>query len=279
MLTTTQSTLLEPHIAAATPEGLEEVKVMALEAASSLVPERLQSFISTSLSLGATSPALQFFESLLPASEACATGLTFIVTPGRSIQCSVYDALIAASAVEASADIPEAEDWEHERKGSSGSSKAKVILHGAIGTSSFCSAHKQLSAAVEKGEIVYSLRHHSAGMPVVEKSTQLKGYGVFLDIKNMEYKNVDDRKASTEEDATSSPEDSAELPVFQEDETVNGVVFSTLLKRAPALHAELKLLRETFIDSSAADKDGQIEMKVWKMKDLGLQTLQVCIVN
>ena len=58
---------------------------------------------------------------------------------------------------------------------------------------------------------------------------------------------------------------------------MNGVVFSTLLKRASHLHSELKLLRDTFLDDNAKLLGEKNEMKVWKMRDLGLQVLQTII--
>lgn len=265
-----------------TAEGLEEIRSVALDVATGLVSDRLQSLVVTSLSLGAFSPSLPFYDTLLTTQDACTTGMTFIIIPGRVVKCSVDEALQAVGEVKASSEIFEnsfVEDWEHEVKsGSVNSSTVRVILHGPVGTSSFCTAHAKLFSAAMQGDLSYTLRHHSGGLPVVTNRTRLRGYGVYLDIKNMEYKNVDDRQASEDPESKDASEINSDLTAFQEDEVVNGVVFSTLLKRAPELHAELKLLRESLIDVSSADKNGQVEMKVWKMRDLGLQTLQVHIV-
>lgn len=72
-------------------------------------------------------------------------------------------------------------------------------------------------------------------------------------------------------------EDVGDSAQFQEGEAVNGVVFATLLKRVPSLHSELKLLRDTLLDDNAKLLGGKNEMKVWKMRDLGLQVLQTII--
>ena len=53
---------------------------------------------------------------------------------------------------------------------------------------------------------------------------------------------------------------------------MNGIIFSTLQRRRPHLQDELELLRNTFLDDSAKLVGDKNEMKVWKMKDLGMQT-------
>ena len=107
------------------------------------------------------------------------------------------------------------------------------------------------------------------------------GYGVFLDIKNMEYKNVDDDKKDVgadagggggEEDAVGEPSIS-----FPADESVAGLVFSTLLSRRPAAGKNLKALRDALMKEGAADdvvgggKGGGL--KIWQLKDLGMQAV------
>ena len=49
---------------------------------------------------------------------------------------------------------------------------------------------------------------------------------------------------------------------------VAGVVLSTLLKRRPDLKNELHTLRTTLLEQSS---DSHEELKVWNMKDLGIQ--------
>ena len=100
-----------------------------------------------------------------------------------------------------------------------------------------------------------------------------------LDIKNMEYMNLDTdseekkREGDGSESSSSTATAAAEEPVvFPEGETVDGFVFSTLLERRPELGAGLAGLRRELLDASA---EGGGEMKVWKMKDLGLQATTV----
>ena len=82
----------------------------------------------------------------------------------------------------------------------------------------------------------------------------------------MEYKNIDDRKSNDENSGAAK---------FSEGEQKGGFIFSTLLNRRPDLAAEFDMLR-TEMDLLVT-KDPSSEMKVWKMKDLGLQATQAVI--
>ena len=155
-----------------------------------------------------------------------------------------------------------------------------ITLYGSIGSTSFCAAHSTLLPKAQAGEIRYTIRHYFKDVPEIDKVTQLRGFGVVLDIKNMEYKNVDDRENKSEEGENGEKTEDAndtQKAQFLEGEQVNGIIFSTLLKRKPQLQDELHLLRNTFLDDSAKLVGDKSEMKVWKLKDLGLQTLQSII--
>jgi hypothetical protein len=52
--------------------------------------------------------------------------------------------------------------------------------------------HQYMVLGAELGYFRYAIRHAFPGQTPVSASRTLQGYGVFLDIKNMEYKNVDD---------------------------------------------------------------------------------------
>jgi hypothetical protein len=92
-------------------------------------------------------------------------------------------------------------EWDHEYTGDSNSShttspplssSSKIVLYGTIGTDSMCKAHKRLSqgtgtgTGAAGGAYRYSFRHSFAGLTQVQPTTPLKGFGVVLDIKNME---------------------------------------------------------------------------------------------
>jgi hypothetical protein len=165
------------------------------------------------------------------------------------------------------------------RKG--GALGARLVLYGSLGSASLCAHHASLvqaqtepasrTAPSEKTRgshsqrtFVYSyhLRHAFPGARTVSEATSLQGYGVHLDIKNMEYKNVDDSPAAPQQqqqqqqeeeggEGGESPEAAAERReaqllqeqeeeeqqaavggVFGEGESTAGVVFATLLRRS-----------------------------------------------
>jgi hypothetical protein len=117
--------------------------------------------------------------------------------------------------------------------------------------------------------ISYSIKYTFAGIVATQNVTKLQGYGVFLDIKNMEYKNVDDSNLKNEHDGNTAND----APIsFPEGEEIEGIVFSKLVLRDKMLASELKMPREELL-SKAVKTEVTADMKVWKMKDLGLQTV------
>lgn len=71
-----------------------------------------------------------------------------------------------------------------------------AILYGTVGSPSMMGFHRVLKDAAEAGEVRYVFRH---ALPYGTESvggegskTPLQGYGVVLDVKNMEYRNLDD---------------------------------------------------------------------------------------
>ncbi|GBG24479.1 UDP-glucose:glycoprotein glucosyltransferase [Hondaea fermentalgiana] len=153
---------------------------------------------------------------------------------------------------------------------------AIAILHGILGRADFVAAHQKLSEAVEyHKDLVYVVRHmpgaDAAQDPLAMNRTALQGFGVALDIKNMEYLTVDDdggNKASEEKRDTSS-EREADLS-----SPVAGIHFDKMIDRLPEskdalvdLHTELE--GEAL---EAASKSGELaQIKVWDMVNLGLQ--------
>ena len=124
-----------------------------------------------------------------------------------------------------------------------------ITLYGSIGSTSFCTAHQTLLPKAQAGEIRYTIRHYFRHLPEIEKVTQLRGFGVVLDIKNMEYKNVDDRENKSEGENADGNEDATDTEKLQfpEGEQVHGIIFSTLHQRTPHLQDELQLLRNTLL--------------------------------
>jgi UDP-glucose:glycoprotein glucosyltransferase len=119
----------------------------------------------------------------------------------------------------------------------------------------------------------YIARHAFAGTSEMSSHRAIQGYGVFLDIKNMEYRNADESKGPENDQTNGDKEADEEDFVFDQDEEVEGVVFSTLQSRYPHLTKELKIAREELQAKAEASSDSS-EMKMWKVLDLGLQTTQ-----
>lgn len=133
-----------------------------------------------------------------------------------------------------------------------------VLLYGMIGTPEFHAMHLILKDRAEKGEIHYIFRHY----PIESTDpTLLHGYGVALDIKNTEYKTVDD---------SSNNESTEETQVQHDDEQEDDdLFFSVLMKRQPELAEELKKFRKHL-----AEKAGGKDAKAWELKDLGYSAVQ-----
>jgi UDP-glucose:glycoprotein glucosyltransferase len=124
----------------------------------------------------------------------------------------------------------------------------------------------------------YIARHAFPEVGQLAGHRDVQGYGVFLDIKNMEYRNAaENKKEEGEEEGEGEPsaakESDEEDFVFDPDEEVEGVVFSTLQSRFPHLNRELKMAREELLARAEVSGDSS-EMKMWKVLDLGLQTVQ-----
>lgn len=78
--------------------------------------------------------------------------------------------------------------------------KVVATLYSAIGTSEFAGFHALLKPRAQKGEIRYVVRHFVPGIDDPRSvKTLLQGYGVYLDIKNMEYKNLDESSSPGQE--------------------------------------------------------------------------------
>lgn len=87
------------------------------------------------------------------------------------------------------------DEWDHVFSRSTTTAR-KVILYGSIGTKNFCAFHAHLSRDAQSQEYTYAVRHAFPGEVPVSATSELRGFGVFLDIKNMEYKAVDDAKTA-----------------------------------------------------------------------------------
>jgi UDP-glucose:glycoprotein glucosyltransferase len=101
----------------------------------------------------------------------------------------------------------------------------------------------------------------------------LQGYGISLDIKNMEYKAIDDTKHASESDSGANDNDAVNAKNADEDLSipVEGFIFSILLQRKPTLETELSQFRESLLELAASKTDN---IKLWDMANMGIAAVQ-----
>ena len=157
-------------------------------------------------------------------------------------------------------------DLDHEYASASASSSPSVVVHlyAAMGSESFRAFHAVLAKRAAKGKIRYILRHAwPAGGEGAQAEMQVQGYGVEMAIKNMEYKAVDDQKKEGGASALGDGE---------EEDEVAGFDFKVLLQRKPEREVELISFRDALL--SEVRKAESTDIKVWALKDLGVQASQ-----
>ena len=79
-------------------------------------------------------------------------------------------------------------------------SKVVVVLYGPIGSAEFTKFHQSILALTDlEHSIDYVFRHNYNSSESDTNRVALSGYGVELDIKNLEYKNKDDAKVKQDD--------------------------------------------------------------------------------
>ena len=268
--------------ASTTDEFNELVEVAVMSAKSAGVPPQLHDMMKAAVTLGMHAPAIEFFTSISSKNgEPCGFGQAYVASSKSSTHCE-----LDAKAFTSDVGTPDGDNilskWDYRYPPSpSAATKGHTLstwtLHGVPGTSSFCKLHTVLKQAAVAGDVIYAMRPSFPQSTTTPSATRIiQGYGVFLDIKNMEYRNADDSHTSSEGDATPTGSHTesvdADLSMtFDEGEDVSGLLLATLQRRRPGLTKELAMLKQELTEASEAEGGGT-EMKVWKMLDLGLQT-------
>lgn len=150
-----------------------------------------------------------------------------------------------------------------------------AILYGLVGTEKFHAFHSKLVKQAQKNKIQYMVRHYPRDSPL---DTLLQGYGVALDIKNMEYKTIDDSKKTGEEEAAADEENGDEEDEEEDeidDEEVEGFLFNHLMARHGAISGELKQFYDILVKK--ADGEQEQELKAWHLKDLGASAVRAIV--
>lgn len=143
--------------------------------------------------------------------------------------------------------------------------KVTVILYGSIGSDEFATFHKALVGHMDLN-IDYVIRHNYSPLNVNAEDANkigLSGYGVELDIKNLEYKNKDDAKINKNNDVHESHQ-------HAKDDSLNGFMFHKLKQLNSDIKDSLDEFRKHLFESTLE----LAPLKAWQMQDLSLQAAQ-----
>ena len=153
-------------------------------------------------------------------------------------------------------------DFEQEFDHIYTSSTSKALLDDAITivvyslwtTSSFLKdIHSAILFLAEEGKVKYILRHAPLHNTI---PTPLQGYGVALDVKNMEYKAIDDVDLLSHDERNGGVDD----------DTIHEFIYSLLTKRDN--------IQESVQDfTKTLSPRGKKIMKKWNLKNIGLQSV------
>ena len=214
---------------------------IAVDIAASLLPESQELLLRTAVGMGYYLPKVQFQQAISSKRANPCNGEAFLVLfPGESTFCSwaeLTSKLNTTSSLEATLDETDAILFKADHVISSDSSAAprhRAVLYGLYGTRSFCELYTNVRET-SQGVAVSTRYHHSLASN--SSFAYLHGYGVYLDIKNMEYKALDDR--------TEAPVGELEAEEPDDDKT----------------------------ETEETDDSDKKTMEVQKVRDLGLQVV------
>lgn len=196
------SKVVDDAILTGSQDSAADLQSISFELGTTIAPQPMHSLMDTLLGLGAYAPAVRFYEAMSETLGDPCDGGSFVYV-GSDVICDISSLKSLVTKAETHASKTHSnEAWDHIYPGSEAFlSSVPAILYGSLGTSSFCTFHEVLKDLAKAGKIRYSFRHAFPGMKAIANTTSIQGFGVFLDIKNMEYKNVDDKD---KDDATTS---------------------------------------------------------------------------
>jgi len=230
------------------------------------------------LGVRAYSPRLESAREMATRATGVSDACCRVVINGRVHEDAetLKTALESGEGLESGGETPTTRDAAY--AGTFNESLATAFAYMAPGTRCYSAMHDVLAAAVEAGLVNYALRpvlfdaacareDACAAYGATEDKLQLTGFGVELAVKNMEYKAIDDSKVAEggEGDVSGGVDATTE-------ESVAGFNFATLTERHPEHADGLRAFREELSRKSALASDAPL--KLWDIKDLGLQATQ-----
>ena len=245
--------------------------------------------LRTSLALRKYSPRVELLRTLVPPNLAPADACCWAHLPGHRVAAGLDELLAVLPGLSAAAQSPDSDGsfpvvfpLDHTFPGTGAANASQlptVVLYAAFGAPCFPSMHSALAGAAASASIRYVLRPvappagcaspgcgsvRAAATTAGDEPLLVGGFGVEMALKNMEYKAIDDSAKQAGGGGEGGADEQAGLGGAE----VRGFQFGTLAQRYPGLGAELATFRDALL--SGDDGDGS-SLKVWDMKDLGVQ--------
>lgn len=220
----------------------------ALAIASELLPPSQLSLLRTSVGMGVYKPRVQSQHSISAhLGDPCQGRAFLVVSPLNSIYCD-FDSYISGNAVSSREDLAGSEEFlaknDHFLFEVSSPDATKVTIYGMYSSDSFCSLYSHARESLSGVSVAVRLSLLNASSRGADGGNTLHGYGVWLDIKNMEYKTLDDHTSSSSQPGDGDIEDADE----EASKPAEGV-------------------------TEDEDDGGSSTMEVKKIRDLGLQVI------
>lgn len=268
-------------------------------AASEHLTPRMTQVLHMSLALRTYSPSLESFRQLAMDGNVGATagvneGCCWAAIDGKAVHNAedIAEAVRGALVARGRGSLPphsqlfpfdhvhQSTAWHHAGFNHSDPSIVAAVLYAPIGHPCSASFDAALRLVADtNAQVAYAWRPQlpescAAAAPCgslgADAPLDLAGFGVELAIKNMEYNARDDSGAgklgSDEQHGPNSGGDGLD----DGPDVVAGFSFSKLIRRKPGLRQELVTFRDNLLASSSQEQ----ALKVWDLKDLGLQATQ-----
>jgi UDP-glucose:glycoprotein glucosyltransferase len=256
----------------ATPEDHYKVAVKLLQTSMAESPAESKALVGAELASRVHSPRVEAHRQLAAQHTGVDTSKKWFIA--LSDGTVLYEAAAAveavASAPSRSATVEEFAGVDHVFPGSSKDSAARVVLYGDVTDPEAQEALKVLAAAAAHGSIRFLFRHSSTfvadAIPQWDGVVGVQGYGVTLDVKNMEYKAVDEKKPKTGKESGSASAAS------DDEQNIGGFDIAKLKQRKPSLNIALSDFASELAEKVGKEQeDVQLDLQVWELQQLGFQ--------
>lgn len=270
----------------------------AIDTASNLQDASKQKLLEYALSTRYFSPKVQLFQQLAQATlQAASLGSAapswfVLVKHGQHHGCIFVDANTLEEALRRLPSIPcsaftireQIYPFDHVFPTSAKNATHTAMLYGLVGSQAVKQVHNLLARHVN--QIAYVFRHYDASASSVpakdslhntqhEQLMNLQGYGVELQIKNLEYKQMDDSILHFQKSGEKKSDS-------DDDDEVQGMAFSELIAQNPQHANDLRSFKEHLIAKQADESSSLLlnnndGLKKWELKDIGLQAAQLIL--